>query len=42
VGEPGGGEYNGYTYLYTDFLPRLEEAWVTRLMLENPVEAFGD
>jgi phosphotriesterase-related protein len=42
VGEEGGGRYDGYTYIYTDFLPRLEEAWVRRLMVENPVEAFGN
>ena len=24
VGEPGGGEFRGYTYLYTDFLVRLD------------------
>jgi phosphotriesterase-related protein len=41
VGEPGGGEYRGYTYLYTDFLPRLEPAWVRELMVVNPVRAFG-
>ncbi len=42
VGEPGGGNYRGYTYIYTDFLPRLEAPWVSALMRENPREAFGD
>jgi len=41
VDEPGGGEFRGYTYLYTDFLPRLEPAEITILMWENPRAAFG-
>jgi len=41
VGEPGGGNYRGYAYIYTDFLPRLDPAWVSLLMSENPVKAFG-
>lgn len=41
VGEPGGGSYRGYTYLYTDFLPLLDANWVGRLMWDNPVAAFG-
>jgi phosphotriesterase-related protein len=41
VGEPGGGEFRGYTYLYTDFLPRLKPAEVSMLMWENPRAAFG-
>jgi phosphotriesterase-related protein len=41
VGEPGGGEYRGYTFIYTDFLPSLETAWVRVLMVENPARAFG-
>jgi len=41
VGEPGGGDYRGYTYIYTGFLPRLEPAWVPQLMRDNPREAFG-
>jgi phosphotriesterase-related protein len=40
VGESGGGEYRGYTYIYTDFLPRLEPAWIQRLMIDNPSKAF--
>jgi phosphotriesterase-related protein len=41
VGELGGGNYRGYTYLYTDFAPRLEAAAVKRLLVDNPVRAFG-
>lgn len=41
VGEPGGGQYNGYAYLYTDFLPQLDSGWVSRLMWDNPRRAFG-
>lgn len=41
VGEPGGGNYRGYAYIYTDFLPRLEPSWIPRLMRQNPVAAFG-
>ena len=41
VGEPGGGEFRGYTYLYTDFLPRLDPALIPVLMWENPRAAFG-
>jgi len=41
VGEPGGGNYRGYTFIYTDFLPRLETGWVAMLMRENPIRAFG-
>jgi phosphotriesterase-related protein len=41
VGEPGGGQYRGYAYIYTEFLPRLEPAWRRQLMVENPARAFG-
>ena len=41
VGEPGGGEFRGYTYLYSDFLPRLKTEEVAMLMWENPRAAFG-
>ena len=41
VGEAGGGEFRGYTYLYSDFLPRLEPAHIPVLMWENPRAAFG-
>jgi phosphotriesterase-related protein len=41
VGEPGGGTYRGYTYLYTDFAPRLDARWVKPLLVDNPERAFG-
>jgi phosphotriesterase-related protein len=41
VGEPGGGDYRGYTGIYTDFLPKLDPAWVRPLMWDNPKKAFG-
>jgi phosphotriesterase-related protein len=41
VGEPGGGDFRGYTYLYSDFLPLLEPAQIPVLMFENPRAAFG-
>jgi len=42
VGEPGGGNYRGYTYLYAEFLPRLEPDWIEPLLVRNPREAFGN
>ena len=41
VGEPGGGQYNGYTFLYTDFVPRLDPAWIRPLLVDNPRAAFS-
>jgi phosphotriesterase-related protein len=41
VGEPGGGEYRGYAFIYTDFAPKLEAAWARQLLVENPRRAFG-
>jgi phosphotriesterase-related protein len=41
VGEPGGGVFRGYTYLYSNFLSRLGPAQVSMLMWENPRTAFG-
>lgn len=35
------GVYREYTYLYTDFLPRLDPKWVQWLMWDNPRIAFG-
>lgn len=40
VGEPGGGDYRGYTFLYSDFLPSLKSEWVTALIVANPDRAF--
>ncbi|MEX2262027.1 MAG: hypothetical protein WD696_08740 [Bryobacteraceae bacterium] len=42
VGEPGGGSYRGYTYLFTDFLPLLDSGWRRQLLIENPARAFGE
>lgn len=41
VGERGGGDYRGYTFIYTDFLQKLDPEFAWRLMVENPVNAFG-
>jgi phosphotriesterase-related protein len=41
VGEPGGGKFEGYSYIYTGFLPMLDPAWRRQLMVTNPVAAFG-
>ena len=41
VGEPGGGEFRGYTYLYSDFLPLLEPAQAEVVMSRNPRAAFA-
>lgn len=41
VGEANGGEYRGYTYLYSDFLPKLDPGQVPVLMWDNPRAAFG-
>lgn len=39
-GEPGGGQYNGYTYLYDHFQPKVS-GWFPQLLWENPRKAFG-
>jgi phosphotriesterase-related protein len=41
VGEPGGGSYRGYTFLYTDFLPLLPAETWKPLLVDNPRRAFG-
>jgi phosphotriesterase-related protein len=41
VGEPGGGQFNGFTFIYTGFLPQLEPAIRKTLMVDNPRRAFG-
>jgi len=41
VGEEGGGRFRGYTYLFTDFAPKLDAAVVRQLLVENPGVAFG-
>ena len=45
VGEPGGGDFKGYTYLYDTFLPALRksgitEAQIRRLMVDNPARVL--
>ena len=45
VGEPGGGQFNGYTYLFEAFLPQLRQRGVTdaqirTLLTENPARAL--
>ncbi len=40
VGEPGGGNFAGYAFIYTGFLPLLEPLWRRQLMVENPRRAF--
>jgi predicted metal-dependent phosphotriesterase family hydrolase len=45
VGEPGGGAYRGYTYLFETFLPALRqkgatEAQTRTLLVENPARAL--
>jgi phosphotriesterase-related protein len=45
VGEPGGGEFNGYTFLFDSFLPALRkagigDAQVHALMTGNPARAL--
>ena len=45
VGEPGGGQFNGYTYLFEAFLPQLRKRGVTdaqirTLLTENPARAL--
>ncbi len=41
VGEPGGGDFAGYAFIYTGFLPLLEPSWRRQLMVTNPTAAFG-
>jgi phosphotriesterase-related protein len=41
VGEPGGGDFRGYAWIYTGFLPQLDEAARTALMRDNPRRCFG-
>ena len=41
VGEPGGGAFRPYALIYTDFLPKLEQDVARKLMVENPVNAYG-
>lgn len=40
VGEPGGGDYRGYTFLYAGFLPLLPQETWKPLLVDNPRRAF--
>jgi phosphotriesterase-related protein len=40
-GQPDGGPFKPYSYLYTGFLPKLDPAWVKPLLFDNPIAAFG-
>jgi phosphotriesterase-related protein len=45
VGEPGGGRFNGYTYIFEEFLPALRKRGITEaqertLMADNPARAL--
>ncbi|GAB4239004.1 MAG: aryldialkylphosphatase [Acidobacteriota bacterium] len=42
VGEPGGGNFRGYTLIYTQFLPRIEPLLRRTLMWDNPRRAFPE
>ncbi len=46
VGEPGGGDYRGYDFLFADFLPALREAGasgrdVDTLLIDNPCQVLA-
>lgn len=41
VGEPGGGNYRGYTTVYEKFLPRIAPELRVMLMVTNPERAFS-
>lgn len=41
VGEPGGGQFNGYTYIYEQFLPLVPPEFREMMMITNPRRAFG-
>ena len=41
VGEPGGGRFNGFTFIYTGFLPQLDQRARRTLMVDNPARAFA-
>jgi phosphotriesterase-related protein len=40
-GEPNGGNFRGYDFIYREFLPSLPEAWRATLMRDNPRRAFA-
>ncbi|MFN7921125.1 MAG: hypothetical protein U0Q16_13575 [Bryobacteraceae bacterium] len=40
-GEPDGGPFRPYAFIYAGFLPKLDAPWARQLMVENPVKAYG-
>ena len=42
VGEAGGGNYRGYTYIYSGFLPTIPRDLWKPLLVDNPRRAFGN
>lgn len=40
-GEPDGGQFNGFTFLYGNFKPQVE-GWFQTLLWDNPRKAFGE
>jgi phosphotriesterase-related protein len=45
VGEPGGGQFNGYTFLFDEFLPALKsrgmnDKEIQQLMVQNPAKVL--
>jgi phosphotriesterase-related protein len=46
VGEPGGGQFNPYSYLFTDFVPALrkrgfQKDQIKLLLVDNPAKALS-
>ncbi|MFN3322548.1 MAG: phosphotriesterase [Bryobacteraceae bacterium] len=41
VGEPGGGDFRPYTYIYTHFGAGLDDGLKHQLLVQNPEAAFG-
>ncbi|HEX6227327.1 MAG TPA: phosphotriesterase [Chryseolinea sp.] len=46
VGEPGGGQFNPYTCIFTDFIPELKKSGFTQkdvdlMFITNPAKAFA-
>jgi phosphotriesterase-related protein len=42
AGEPRGGSYRGYTFVYENIVAGLEPTRARQLLVENPVQAFGN
>ncbi len=40
-GEPDGGPFRPYAFLYTGFVPKLDAGWAKQLFVDNPVKAYG-